>query len=59
MGASYRVVIIAGGNNDARASFSPAAFRAAVRVTLAQVKRALPEATLVVLARIAIAGWAT
>jgi lysophospholipase L1-like esterase len=46
---SYRVVIVAGGNNDAHRGFSPAAFRAAVRSTLAQVKRAQPDARLVVL----------
>jgi lysophospholipase L1-like esterase len=49
VGASYRVVVIAGGNNDARASFSPTAFRAAVRSTSAHLRRAPPDATLVVL----------
>ena len=60
VGASYRVVIIAGGNNDARASFSPTAFRAAVRSTSAQVRRAPPDATLVVLGPSSpLVGWAT
>lgn len=49
VGASYRVVIIGGGNNDARAGFSPQAFRAAARSTFQQVRRALPNARLVVL----------
>jgi lysophospholipase L1-like esterase len=48
-GARYRVVIIAGGNNDARKGFSPGAFRAAVRSTFDHVRRALPDAKLVVL----------
>jgi lysophospholipase L1-like esterase len=48
-GARYRVVVIAGGNNDARGGpFSPVVFRAAVRSTLQQVKTALPAAKLVV-----------
>jgi hypothetical protein len=48
-GTHYRVVVVAGGNNDAVARFSPALFRAAVRSTLHQVRLSLPEAKLVVL----------
>jgi lysophospholipase L1-like esterase len=46
--AHYRVVIVAGGNNDARKGFSPEDFRAAVRATLQHVRHALPDAKLVV-----------
>lgn len=48
-GASYDVVVIAGGNNDATDAFDPVAFRASVRAVLAQVRKSLPEAVLVVL----------
>jgi lysophospholipase L1-like esterase len=47
-GSHYKVVIIAGGNNDAQGAFSPVAFRTAVRSTLQQVRTALPDARLVV-----------
>jgi lysophospholipase L1-like esterase len=45
----YDVVVVAGGNNDATATFDPAAFRTAVRAVLRQVKTSLPDSTLVVL----------
>ncbi len=47
--AYYDVVIVAGGNNDATASFDPVRFRSAVREVLAQVRANLPEAQMVVL----------
>lgn len=48
-GTYYDVVVVAGGNNDAGSAFDPVVFRAAVRNVLAQVRRSLPEAHIVVL----------
>lgn len=48
-GASFDVVVIAGGNNDANEAFDPERFRAAVRSVLEQVTTRLPDAELVVL----------